>query len=74
MLGHALLTAATLAGSVTAGTVLWDGRFNEFNSSVDLNNWSWANQVCHTPQNPKPFRYRHFPPTTKPPFSENAIH
>lgn len=27
------------------GTILWDGRFNEFTSSNDLNNWSWANQV-----------------------------
>ncbi|OMP85085.1 hypothetical protein BK809_0000839 [Diplodia seriata] len=45
MFGQALLAAATLAGSAAAGTVLWDGRFNEFNSSADLNNWSWANQV-----------------------------
>ncbi|KAK7711212.1 hypothetical protein SLS57_008127 [Botryosphaeria dothidea] len=45
MLGHSLLAAATLAGSAVAGTVLWDGRFNDFNSSEDLNKWSWANQV-----------------------------
>ncbi|OJD30533.1 carbohydrate-binding module family 1 protein [Diplodia corticola] len=45
MLGHTLLAAATLAGSATAGTVIWDGRFNDFNSSADLNNWSWSNQV-----------------------------
>ncbi|KAK0658865.1 hypothetical protein DIS24_g4532 [Lasiodiplodia hormozganensis] len=45
MFGQTLLAAATLAGSAAAGTVLWDGRFNEFNSSEDLNNWSWANQV-----------------------------
>ncbi|KAK0634403.1 hypothetical protein B0T17DRAFT_485864 [Bombardia bombarda] len=31
--------------SVSAGTVLWDGRFNEFSASTDLNNWSWGNQV-----------------------------
>ncbi len=31
--------------SVSAGTILWDGRFNEFTSSTDLNNWSWGNQV-----------------------------
>ncbi|KAF2835115.1 glycoside hydrolase family 131 protein [Patellaria atrata CBS 101060] len=35
----------SLAGSALAGTVLWDGRFNEFTSSADLNKWSWANQV-----------------------------
>ncbi|GME39612.1 Cellulose-binding domain fungal [Neofusicoccum parvum] len=45
MLGHTLLAAASLAGSAAAGTVLWDGRFNNFTSSEDLNNWSWANQV-----------------------------
>jgi hypothetical protein len=31
--------------TVGTATVLWDGRFNTFNSSADLNNWSWANQV-----------------------------
>ncbi|PGH26429.1 hypothetical protein AJ80_01927 [Polytolypa hystricis UAMH7299] len=36
---------STFAVSGLAGTVLWDGRFNEFTSSADLNNWSWANQV-----------------------------
>lgn len=49
MFGQTLLAAATLAGSAAAGTVLWDGRFNEFNSSEDLNNWSWANQVSNSP-------------------------
>ena len=24
---------------------MWDGRFNSFTSSADLNNWSWSNQV-----------------------------
>ncbi|KAL1839034.1 hypothetical protein VTJ49DRAFT_1934 [Mycothermus thermophilus] len=41
------LTAAAitaLAASADAA-VLWDGRFNEFTSSADLNRWSWANQV-----------------------------
>ncbi|KAK2807771.1 hypothetical protein FQN50_005313 [Emmonsiellopsis sp. PD_5] len=28
-----------------AGTVIWDGRFNEFETSEDLNEWSWGNQV-----------------------------
>ncbi|KAH8602223.1 carbohydrate-binding module family 1 protein [Bisporella sp. PMI_857] len=37
---------ATLASAGTAfGAILWDGRFNEFTSSTDLNNWSWSNQV-----------------------------
>ncbi|KAK3293641.1 carbohydrate-binding module family 1 protein [Chaetomium fimeti] len=31
--------------SVSAGTVIWDGRFNDLSSSTDLNNWSWGNQV-----------------------------
>jgi hypothetical protein len=31
--------------SVSAGTILWDGRFNDLTSSTDLNKWSWANQV-----------------------------
>ncbi|KAH6849831.1 hypothetical protein B0I37DRAFT_390294 [Chaetomium sp. MPI-CAGE-AT-0009] len=35
---------AALAASAN-GAVLWDGRFNEFTSSKDLNAWSWANQV-----------------------------
>jgi hypothetical protein len=35
---------AALAASVD-GAVLWDGRFNDFSSSKDLNTWSWSNQV-----------------------------
>ncbi|KAK4225775.1 glycoside hydrolase family 131 with beta-glucanase activity acting on beta-/beta-/beta-glucans [Podospora fimiseda] len=31
--------------SVSAGTILWDGRFNDMTSSADLNKWSWGNQV-----------------------------
>ncbi|KAK4183568.1 Feruloyl esterase B [Podospora australis] len=31
--------------SVSAGTIIWDGRFNDFTSSADLNKWSWGNQV-----------------------------
>ena len=33
------------AFTVSAGTILWDGRFNDFTSSTDLNKWSWSNQV-----------------------------
>ncbi|KAK2607058.1 hypothetical protein N8I77_005767 [Diaporthe amygdali] len=36
--------AASLA-TVNAGTVIWDGRFNDLSTSADLNNWSWSNQV-----------------------------
>lgn len=36
---------ALQALSVSAGTVLWDGRFNDLSSSSDLSNWSWSNQV-----------------------------
>jgi hypothetical protein len=38
-------TFSSLVGVVSAGTVLWDGRFNDLTSSADLNNWSWSNQV-----------------------------
>lgn len=31
--------------SASAGTILWDGRFNDLSSSTDLNKWSWGNQV-----------------------------
>ncbi len=40
------ILSGLLANALTvAGVVLWDGRFNEFTSSTDLNNWSWGNQV-----------------------------
>ncbi|PSN61498.1 hypothetical protein BS50DRAFT_651720 [Corynespora cassiicola Philippines] len=43
MLGKiALFNALT---SVASAAILWDGRFNEFTTSADLNKWSWANQV-----------------------------
>jgi hypothetical protein len=55
-LSHLLLTAATMRTSTitgllahlavtSAGTILWDGRFNDLSSSSDLNNWSWSNEV-----------------------------
>jgi len=40
-----ILSVLASVGSALAGTILWDGRFNEFSSSTDLNNWSWGNQV-----------------------------
>ncbi|TVY16044.1 hypothetical protein LARI1_G004922 [Lachnellula arida] len=27
------------------GAILWDGRFNDMNSSSELDSWSWSNQV-----------------------------
>lgn len=39
------LAAALLLGAANAGTILWDGRFNDLTSSSDLTNWSWSNQV-----------------------------
>jgi hypothetical protein len=36
--------AASLA-TVNAGTILWDGRFNDLASAADLNDWSWSNEV-----------------------------
>jgi len=40
-----LATITALAASVRAGTILWDGRFNDYQSAADLNTWSWSNQV-----------------------------
>ncbi len=41
-----LALLATIAfGLASAGTVLWDGRFNDLTSSADLNNWSWSNEA-----------------------------
>jgi len=40
-----LATITAFAASVRAGTILWDGRFNSFTASTDLNAWSWSNQV-----------------------------
>lgn len=34
-----------LLAGVNAGTVLWDGRFNDLSSSSDLDDWSWSNEV-----------------------------
>ncbi|KAL5120998.1 hypothetical protein ACEQ8H_001186 [Pleosporales sp. CAS-2024a] len=44
MLGK-IAIVKTLVSAVSAGTVLWDGRFNDMTSSADLDKWSWANQV-----------------------------
>lgn len=44
MFGRATLLTA-LISAVSAGTIIWDGRFNEMSSSSDLEKWSWANQV-----------------------------
>lgn len=41
----AVALAAALAVPSSAGTVLWDGRFNDMTSSADLNDWSWSNEV-----------------------------
>ena len=39
-----LSVLAALAGSATSA-ILWDGRFNDMSSSVDLNKWSWSDEV-----------------------------
>jgi Glycoside hydrolase 131 catalytic N-terminal domain len=39
------LAALAFAAAASAGTVLWDGRLNGYNSSDFLNNWSWGNTV-----------------------------
>lgn len=40
---HVLAAIACL--SVAHGALLWDGRFNDLSSAVDLDRWSWTNQV-----------------------------
>ncbi|KKY23003.1 putative carbohydrate-binding module family 1 protein [Phaeomoniella chlamydospora] len=40
-----LLSLIPLVSSTIAGTVLWDGRFNDISSSAELAEWSWSNQV-----------------------------
>ncbi|KAH7388825.1 hypothetical protein BKA66DRAFT_527383 [Pyrenochaeta sp. MPI-SDFR-AT-0127] len=39
----AILSA--LVSAVSAGTTIWDGRFNDMTSSADLEKWSFANPV-----------------------------
>ncbi|KAF2624063.1 glycoside hydrolase family 131 protein [Macroventuria anomochaeta] len=34
-----------LISAVSAGTILWDGRFNDMTSSADLEKWSFSNPV-----------------------------
>ena len=38
-------TVLLAASAVSAGTVLWDGRFNDYASSADLDKWSFSNPV-----------------------------
>ena len=45
LVANALAGAAYMAGAVVAGTVIWDGRFNDLTSATDLNKWSWSSQV-----------------------------
>lgn len=49
-----LLAAAFCGVAAVEGAVLWDGRFNDFTSSADLNKWSWANQVGPYRMSPPP--------------------
>ncbi|TAQ86694.1 hypothetical protein B7494_g4988 [Chlorociboria aeruginascens] len=42
---HFSLASFTALAGVATSTILWDGRFNTFNSSEDLNNWSWSDEV-----------------------------
>ncbi|KAH7419971.1 hypothetical protein BKA64DRAFT_699974 [Cadophora sp. MPI-SDFR-AT-0126] len=41
---HFSVALVAFVGSASSA-ILWDGRFNTFSSSTDLNNWSWSNQV-----------------------------
>jgi hypothetical protein len=74
----AISLLAALVASVD-GAVLWDGRFNEFTSSSDLLNWSWANQVgpyrTSTPScTIHGKKKRKYNPLTQPPSAEYYIH
>ncbi|KXJ89759.1 hypothetical protein Micbo1qcDRAFT_212247 [Microdochium bolleyi] len=40
-----VLVSLFLGQLASCGTVLWDGRFNDFTSASDLDKWSWGNQV-----------------------------
>ncbi|KAH7068992.1 hypothetical protein BKA63DRAFT_99147 [Paraphoma chrysanthemicola] len=44
MFGKTTLLSA-LVSAVSAGTTLWDGRFNDMTSSADLEKWSFSNPV-----------------------------
>lgn len=59
-----LLAAALCGVAAVEGAVLWDGRFNDFTSSADLNKWSWANQVGP---------YRMFPPPPLPLLTNHMV-
>ncbi|KAG8921015.1 hypothetical protein FRC00_009240, partial [Tulasnella sp. 408] len=41
----AIAFVASLFAAARAGTVVWSGSFDYYNSATDFNNWSWANQV-----------------------------
>ncbi|KKY33924.1 putative carbohydrate-binding module family 1 protein [Diaporthe ampelina] len=45
MRAFSLSAAAALLATANAGTVIWDGRFNDLSTSADLATWSWSNQV-----------------------------
>ncbi|KAF2173659.1 glycoside hydrolase family 131 protein [Zasmidium cellare ATCC 36951] len=34
-----------LAGTAAAGSILWDGRLNDYETAAFLDDWSWSNQV-----------------------------
>ncbi|KAK7952612.1 uncharacterized protein PG986_008340 [Apiospora aurea] len=38
-------TLTPLLAQLASAAVIWDGRFNDFSTSADLNKWSWGNQV-----------------------------
>ncbi|KDQ09909.1 carbohydrate-binding module family 1 protein [Botryobasidium botryosum FD-172 SS1] len=41
----AFAALSVLSGFVQAGTVIWDGSFDPYNSAADFDKWTWANQV-----------------------------
>ncbi|KAI5782756.1 carbohydrate-binding module family 1 protein [Geopyxis carbonaria] len=45
MFGLRTAVCTLLLGLASAGTVVWDGRFNDYTTATDLDNWSWASQV-----------------------------
>lgn len=41
-------TLTPLLAQLASAAVIWDGRFNDFSSSTDLNKWSWVSHFLVT--------------------------
>ncbi|TRM64136.1 hypothetical protein BD626DRAFT_265901 [Schizophyllum amplum] len=45
MLSISAISLLAAASAAQAATVLWDGSFDQFSTTADIDKWSWANQV-----------------------------